>query len=557
MHDDNTLHIIAGTKKHAETWALENSINPAHIKYCKQPSDLTGARLVVTLANMGTKDFHPTGSQSTWWDNMAAKLRTLEKQPGYRRWFKQDGAEVLDHIINTSNWRVRLIGWDRASSIKSKLNAELGALSRFVYEYEPEGDGAGLWRTTLLAAIRQAEDNHRKVLVEHFGIQLTELWARITKMDRTTKVLNEQLNDALTRFREQQGRADKAHQLADMCDAERTKVTQQLQQLVSVIKGKPYTGHDADALTIIGAYVRKMEGRHNCNPVAIQPMARVDDNDVMQQYLRDEFMKGSRVSVAFGSGFKVQPQLWGVDLIRAERDRQIEKEGFGSDRDDKYDGELASAAVCYAMNDRQRHSLDHLYTDRSDVPNYWPWASHWWKPSPDDRIRELTKAGALIAAEIDRLRRIELVEATKKGLQSGHVRPHGMSFDQPVETVGTWANKWSDTEYKGPKGKQRPVEFRGVFDPMGEDKPRPDTEAHKPQTIGGYPATHVHIDEPPQPPPMTSTVSDEPYIELPDFLKADKAPMPDGWAHEQQVPSWLVWLIIVLSFIVWAAIKWA
>jgi len=26
-----------------------------------------------------------------------------------------------------------------------------------------------------------------------------------------------------------------------------------------------------------------------------------------------------------------------------------------------------------------------------------------WKPTPDDRVRELVKAGALIAAEIDRL----------------------------------------------------------------------------------------------------------------------------------------------------------
>jgi len=32
-----------------------------------------------------------------------------------------------------------------------------------------------------------------------------------------------------------------------------------------------------------------------------------------------------------------------------------------------------------------------------------PWNVVWWKPTPDDRIRELAKAGALIAAEIDRL----------------------------------------------------------------------------------------------------------------------------------------------------------
>jgi hypothetical protein len=34
----------------------------------------------------------------------------------------------------------------------------------------------------------------------------------------------------------------------------------------------------------------------------------------------------------------------------------------------------------------------------------WPWEASWWKPSQTDRIKELAKAGALIAAEIDRLK---------------------------------------------------------------------------------------------------------------------------------------------------------
>jgi len=37
-------------------------------------------------------------------------------------------------------------------------------------------------------------------------------------------------------------------------------------------------------------------------------------------------------------------------------------------------------------------------------PFTWPWEASWWKPS-DDPIRNLAKAGALIAAEIDRLQR--------------------------------------------------------------------------------------------------------------------------------------------------------
>lgn len=38
-----------------------------------------------------------------------------------------------------------------------------------------------------------------------------------------------------------------------------------------------------------------------------------------------------------------------------------------------------------------------------DCPAEWPWDEMLWKPTPDDRIRELAKAGALIATEIDRL----------------------------------------------------------------------------------------------------------------------------------------------------------
>ena len=34
----------------------------------------------------------------------------------------------------------------------------------------------------------------------------------------------------------------------------------------------------------------------------------------------------------------------------------------------------------------------------------WPWSDKWWKPS-DDPVRNLVKAGALLAAEIDRLQR--------------------------------------------------------------------------------------------------------------------------------------------------------
>ena len=33
----------------------------------------------------------------------------------------------------------------------------------------------------------------------------------------------------------------------------------------------------------------------------------------------------------------------------------------------------------------------------------WPWEETWWKPASNNRIKDLVRAGALIAAEIDRL----------------------------------------------------------------------------------------------------------------------------------------------------------
>lgn len=86
----------------------------------------------------------------------------------------------------------------------------------------------------------------------------------------------------------------------------------------------------------------------------------------------------------------------GVNLIRAERQRQIDVEGWTPAHDAEHrDDALAHAAACYLL---ATHPRTNVYT-----MTLWPWNTTWWKPSPEDRVRELVKAGALIAAEIDRL----------------------------------------------------------------------------------------------------------------------------------------------------------
>lgn len=99
----------------------------------------------------------------------------------------------------------------------------------------------------------------------------------------------------------------------------------------------------------------------------------------------------------------------GAELIADERKRQIEVEGWSAEHDAQYNNyELINAALCYCQPESTR-TYDRLWKglespdDSTIPPVFWPWAKEWWKPSPDDRIRELTKAGALIAAEIDRL----------------------------------------------------------------------------------------------------------------------------------------------------------
>jgi hypothetical protein len=120
----------------------------------------------------------------------------------------------------------------------------------------------------------------------------------------------------------------------------------------------------------------------------------------------------------------------GVELIAAERERQVSSKGYKASHDDGHDlGELAMAAAVYATPGGAREyswliearttdgavAVEHdefvrpataAFEWTSSTPRLWPFGDG-WKPSPDNRIRELAKAGALIAAEIDRLERIE------------------------------------------------------------------------------------------------------------------------------------------------------
>ncbi len=95
----------------------------------------------------------------------------------------------------------------------------------------------------------------------------------------------------------------------------------------------------------------------------------------------------------------------GIELIAIERKRGIEAEGWTAEHDDTHTkGELLTAAIAYATAAQHQE----IHGPRADMDfvrqMYWPFEASWWKPK--DMEKNLIVAGALIAAEIDRIRRL-------------------------------------------------------------------------------------------------------------------------------------------------------
>jgi hypothetical protein len=111
--------------------------------------------------------------------------------------------------------------------------------------------------------------------------------------------------------------------------------------------------------------------------------------------------------------------MTGAEMIVAERARQTGVEGWTPEHDDEHEyEELVGAAICYAVNKAPFHdgrvlvgmrTVDGYFVQhnapRFSAPVAWPWARKWDKREKHDRIRSLAIAGALLAAEIDRLQR--------------------------------------------------------------------------------------------------------------------------------------------------------
>lgn len=95
-----------------------------------------------------------------------------------------------------------------------------------------------------------------------------------------------------------------------------------------------------------------------------------------------------------------------LDEIGLERARQIDKEGFDVDHDDRHsDGSLPMAAMCYCMAASVAARTNPSEEQYKTTPKaeFWPWSLLWWKPK--NPRRDLIRAAALIVAEVERLDR--------------------------------------------------------------------------------------------------------------------------------------------------------
>ena len=110
-----------------------------------------------------------------------------------------------------------------------------------------------------------------------------------------------------------------------------------------------------------------------------------------------------------------KPTMTGAELIALERRRQVEKEGFDGEHDRSHHWcHLARAGACYAAGEQVFTKEDYCIGGDASLPhfhftNLWPWECRWYNPK-EDNLSNLVRAGALIAAAIDRLQAARLEE---------------------------------------------------------------------------------------------------------------------------------------------------
>lgn len=95
-----------------------------------------------------------------------------------------------------------------------------------------------------------------------------------------------------------------------------------------------------------------------------------------------------------------------LTLVKAERQKQINKHGYTPEHDDEHtDGSIADAGACYAANNDNLWSFGEY--GQTGLKEVWPWDYEFFKKEDHDRKQQLIIAAAFINAEYDRIVRAE------------------------------------------------------------------------------------------------------------------------------------------------------
>lgn len=208
----------------------------------------------------------------------------------------------------------------------------------------------------------------------------------------------------------------------------RNAALEEAAQAIDALGDAKFDGDKLEAAIECLAAIRALKTKRATSP---DPSVKQGEGQVLGEIVAwpDDFQRlgvewangippeGTKLFAAPSASQGEVPDADGLSLIAAERRRQVEKEGWSAEHDDKHgDASLAMAAALYA-------APEPLYIVRK-VENSITWADPWpwhdkiqgarggWHKTPawdkrksHPRLRQLAIAGALIAAEIDRLNR--------------------------------------------------------------------------------------------------------------------------------------------------------
>jgi len=120
------------------------------------------------------------------------------------------------------------------------------------------------------------------------------------------------------------------------------------------------------------------------------------------------------------------PELAGAALIVQERLRQIDEEGYAAEHDQRVGSrDLIRAAEAYIAS-AQGYDREARYR--------WPWDPEAFKPS-EDVIRNLVKAGALLAAAIDVYQAVDVYLAAPAPSFDAYLAEPALTIEDAIETA--------------------------------------------------------------------------------------------------------------------------